>query len=586
MRRPPPRAAEPPRRRSRDDGARRRGIEGDPAHLVEVDLDPGVGVPLTYGHVAAQRVPVTAGEAIDHPRVDTRAAQQQDHGRGEVFAVAAAGHEEELVHGIVGRVVLQVEGVAVVGAQVALHGEGLVKERLLAAGDRARQLTHAGGQAPWHDELMRQPVVIDPGRSPQPRRRGGGEVRIDGILDPRGPHLLTAHLVVGPPARDEKRAPRAGPGNAQRDGAVGAEDDGGVVQRLEVDLLPHGVAAAQEVGQLLFGASPRRVVGPWQGQRSAGRLVHHQLQVVHLGDLPELTADGGAVAPGAVVVVIEGGPAPAQRLLRATRGEDDAHHHTRIVTHDAVVPQAHLVREAHHGHAAPLVAQEQAEADARKEHEDQRRHHQDPHRDQRGAGQEAPADDAPGVEDPLHLDLLALGAVGVLEQVVLLHLPPQVQQRQGPGGEEDEQREADGVGEVGVEGGGHHHDQEADHVGLLVVLAAAAVEELVDQHEEQEVSARGDHRTAEEHIRGQVEDEGHRGHVPHQVVTIDVDAGGLGEPAQRDAHQGQRRGQHRELGAEQQGRHGGEDHQVGGQLVDTGEAHQAALVPGPLPPRG
>ena len=37
-------------------------------------------------------------------------------------------------------------------------------------------------------------------------------------------------------------------------------------------------------------------------------------------------------------------------------GEDDPHHHARVVPHDAVVPQTHLVRKAHHRHAALCLA--------------------------------------------------------------------------------------------------------------------------------------------------------------------------------------------------------------------------------------
>ena len=85
---------------------------------------------------------------------------------------------------------------------------------------------------------------------------------------------------------------------------------------------------------------------------------------------------------------------------------------------------------------------------------------EDAERDQRGAGEEAAADDAARVEDALDLDALGLRVVGVLEEVVLLHLAAEVEQRQRPGGEHDVGEEAAGVGELGVErGAGDQHEE-------------------------------------------------------------------------------------------------------------------------------
>ena len=135
----------------RGDGAPRRSrIHGDPACVAVQHLHPGVGVTVAHGQVVAVVVPGASHEAVDLPGVDARIAQEQGHGRGEVLAVTFPVFKEELVHRFQPLLVAQGGGVAVIVAQVPLHGLDLVVHRGLARDDLPGQGAHPPGHPGRH----------------------------------------------------------------------------------------------------------------------------------------------------------------------------------------------------------------------------------------------------------------------------------------------------------------------------------------------------------------------------------------------------------------------------------------------------
>ena len=96
----------------------------------------------------------------------------------------------------------------------------------------------------------------------------------------------------------------------------------------------------------------------------------------------------------------------------------------------------------------------------------------------RRAREERAADDAAGVEDALDLDALGLRIIGVLEEVVVLHLPSQMEQGERPGREHHVEEEAQRVGEIRRQRSTGDEHEEGQHVGMLVVARRPAVEQL------------------------------------------------------------------------------------------------------------
>ena len=221
-------------------------------------------------------------------------------------------------------------------------------------------------------------------------------------------------------------------------------------------------------------------------------------------------------APAAALVLVEGDAAQVQRRRRRrARRELDAHDDLRVVLDAAVGVEVDAIGEADgeaRRGAACVAKKPKPKRGMRKKVMRGRDEDADRH-DRRGA-EEAPADDAARVEDALDLD--ALGAVvGVLDEVVLLHLATQVEERQRPGGEHDVGEEAAGVGEIGVERGAGDEHEEADDVGLQVVARRLAVPQLVDEQEAEEADARAEELAADG-LEQRPGEDGERERVPRR----------------------------------------------------------------------
>ncbi len=79
--------------------AGRRRVEGEPALVLDEDLDPRVRVALAHGVEVAEAVPRAADEAGDVARGDAEGAEHDRHRGGVVLAVPALRVEEEVVEG-------------------------------------------------------------------------------------------------------------------------------------------------------------------------------------------------------------------------------------------------------------------------------------------------------------------------------------------------------------------------------------------------------------------------------------------------------------------------------------------------------
>ncbi len=113
-------------------------VEGLPADAGEVDLGPGVGVGAAREPLAGGGVAFAGDVADDDPGGDAEGAQHHGHRRGDLFAVAAADPEQQVVDrvdpvggGGVPPVVLHV------GVEPVLEGGDLVVGRCRVGGDLA-----------------------------------------------------------------------------------------------------------------------------------------------------------------------------------------------------------------------------------------------------------------------------------------------------------------------------------------------------------------------------------------------------------------------------------------------------------------
>lgn len=201
---------------------------------------------------------------------------------------------------------------------------------------------------------------------------------------------------------------------------------------------------------------------------------------------------GVRLRPAPPVVVIEAHAAPVPGAISPGREvrELDAHDHRRIVLDRAELPELHAVAEPGHEDARPLLLEEEAEPDAGKHHENERRAQKDQQRDRTRRQQKPPAHEFARVEHPLHLNGSSLQRIAVLEQEVVFHLPLEVEKNQGPGAENDVQHELKTVGDVHIDGRAGYELHERQHVELQVVPTRTAVVELVGHQEENENDAR------------------------------------------------------------------------------------------------
>ncbi|MEZ4400938.1 MAG: hypothetical protein R3B06_13010 [Kofleriaceae bacterium] len=106
-----------------------------------------------------------------------------------------------------------------------------------------------------------------------------------------------------------------------------------------------------------------------------------------------------------------------------------------------------------------------------------------------GADQEPAIDDAARLEDAADLDPLRGARIGVLEQEVVLHLAPQVEQDERPGAGDDEAEEAHRVADLAVEDRARHQHEERQQVQLLPVAGAAPGGGARDGEDDQEAAA-------------------------------------------------------------------------------------------------
>jgi hypothetical protein len=322
------------------------------------------------------------------------------------------------------------------------------------------------------------------------------------------------------------------------------------VERLEPDVLLHGRGRHRlgQVAHLVAEAVAQAVLGLGRGARP-GPLAEAILVVRH-------------AAP------VDGGGAPAAEAL----GDLDPHDHGAVVLDAAVAAQLDaVVGEAGHGQPAAL-GQEHAGADAGDGEEGGgrgREHHQ---RHRAGAEEEAAADDAARAEDALDLDPLR-PIVGVLEQEVVLHLAPEVEQDEGPGRGQDEAEEGDAVGEVGVEDRAGHQHEETQEVQLQPVAGGAPVVGLGHGQPDQELGAGADEVAGGRPGQDDVGQGQQRGQVPGQGPALDPDPGRLPPPRADQGERAAQGGDGADTAAADEGEEGAPQHGVAGDLVRQPEAH-------------
>ena len=77
--------------------------------------------------------------------------------------------------------------------------------------------------------------------------------------------------------------------------------------------------------------------------------------------------------------------------------------------------------------------------------------------------------------------------IAVFKQVIVFHLPLQMEEDQAPGAEDDVKEEHKSVGQIRAERSRSDHLEKAKDVELQIIQAARSVKEPVDAQEEDEI---------------------------------------------------------------------------------------------------
>ena len=125
--------------------AGRGGVVDDPADAGDFDFGPGVGVGLSDDEVFPDVVPVSAEEAVDVAGAQARGACEEDHGGGEVLAVALLPAVEEVLQGSFACGGARRAGVAEVGVEPVADGVGAGARIVQAVGQAPGDLLDALG---------------------------------------------------------------------------------------------------------------------------------------------------------------------------------------------------------------------------------------------------------------------------------------------------------------------------------------------------------------------------------------------------------------------------------------------------------